>query len=314
MEQVKDLNHLQNIHKQNSQYRGGGEVAVSTPKDEALCANYINLMQKWFEKYCKSMGSLIACPPPSSNTSDFFSSLEQKDGNDEKNVSDYINNWNKRGVFMRLSARSPKDYGPHMLVASMSGKDIFDRVVKSSRSRCSLSEHIESKDPAKSTHIILMPWMDDLMDSCEFRCFIHNKSLNAISQYDCYHPSPLLADVEMAVYFRDYIDYFHEQIKDRIPYSSYVMDVVIAPNPINPLSSSSRSNDNKNQWFCNLIEFNPFFADGSSGASCFDWKSDYDIIMKTRSPPLIRIRAPKTSGSKSKNRYLKQTEVLDIWG
>lgn len=101
----------------------------------------------------------------------------------------------------------------------------------------------------------------------EFRCFVHQRKLVAISQYQCYVRFEALQDAAHVGRIRDAIVRFHDLIKDAkaagktLP-SSYVMDVVVFPK----------------DYSCSLIELNPFGSHMSSGAALYNWRKDEDLL------------------------------------
>ena len=226
-----------------------------------------------------------------------------------------LHQWNQAGVFMRLSSRSPKDYHPHLIVASRSGQDIVNRLVCSGRSRACLREYLATPDPSRPMNVVLLPWDHAMACSLEFRCFVHHKKLNCISQYDPYTVCRQLQPAASSLLLRDRIVFFHDQIKDRVPYPSYVMDVVFKPSSSSISSSSDEEQDptDVSTLDCHLIEFNPFYADVSSGASLFDWERDYTLMyegLASDSPPIIRIRVDE--GKKRTMHQAKRAMALDL--
>ena len=101
----------------------------------------------------------------------------------------------------------------------------------------------------------------------EFRCFIYNKKLNAISQYITY-----------CYYNHDknkVINLIHKFIKKiKIPYDDCTVDILL-------------ENDE-----CKIIEINSFGDDMGCGSCCFNWYIDHNILYgKFSEQPIIRIAA-----------------------
>jgi len=148
-------------------------------------------------------------------------------------------------------------------------------------------------DPGHQLQLVLLPWDTTIGKSVEFRCFVHKRRLCAVSQYD-FSIATLLQVPERLRLFKRLIEDFYQQLKASIPYASCVMDVVVKRSNAPILTfetaeydaSSMFVEDNKDQWEgeekerwrVHLLEFNPFYADGSSGTSLFDWKREFSII------------------------------------
>jgi len=126
-----------------------------------------------------------------------------------------------------------------------SGKSALDLLIKSERVFTDLQRWLEFSDdlepvpssafcPTKSTltnchqqqnHIVLRTFQKDLQASMEFRGFVRNKRLNALSQYYdvCYYPEV----VENKEEIQERVCTFFEEIKDRIPVEDYIIDFFV---------------------------------------------------------------------------------------
>eukprot|EP01083_Nonionella_stella_P068415 181594_1 len=111
-------------------------------------------------------------------------------------------------------------------------------------------------------NLILRSFFKRLNPMFEFRCFIKDKRLNAISQYLCYDVFEELHDVALLRTLRDKIVSFHKEVKDVLPYLDCVMDVFVDIESMNVY----------------IVEINPFGAGSSSGSALFEWKTDYDLL------------------------------------
>eukprot|EP00762_Andalucia_godoyi_P000475 ANDGO_03035.mRNA.1 hypothetical protein NAEGRDRAFT_57308 len=215
--------------------------------------------------------------------------------------------------FVRLSCRSPKDGIPlHGIVkyadtAKDLGLDpetvdrsnpdtansIFVRMLKQRSAALCVSSALEilhltctservnrdlvkSKEHGLSTQLILRAWNKQIDEAWEFRCFVHDKQLTAISQYNQYCFYEDLQDQEMVV--REGIRMFYEKHKNEIPYDNCVMDVALLPRRDSSGFIATIA--------LQIIEFNPF--DRFTGASLFDWTVDRDVL--TSGPLCVRIR------------------------
>jgi len=144
-------------------------------------------------------------------------------------------------------------------------------------------------DPGQQIQLVFLPWDSSIDESVEFRCFVHNRRLCAISQYDLLISS-LLQVPERLSLFKRLIEQFYQQMKTRIPYDSCVMDIILRRHLTDSSTSSISSNpskkekdvqwrgEDKEKWRVHLLEFNPYYADGDSGACLFDWEREFSII------------------------------------
>lgn len=156
----------------------------------------------------------------------------------------------KQNYFVKLGSTSGKN--ERILSPQNNYKDILDFLTN-----CKQFLR-EEYDVAKNTHIILMPWNNNIKSKYEFRVFVHNKKITGISQqkwFICYlYTSEELEKIKISI--------FKSKFWDKLPYNSIVADVYYD------------INDNK----CHFIECGPFGIFGPSGSSLFDWKKDYDIL------------------------------------
>jgi hypothetical protein len=101
------------------------------------------------------------------------------------------------------------------------------------------------------TSIVLRKWCGELEEHMEFRCFISDGKLTAISQYNHYCVYPELHTKKAEITSR--ISEFFCEVKNRLAeYSDYVLDVALLGN-----------------GKCMAIELNPF--ERETGAALFDW-------------------------------------------
>ena len=121
----------------------------------------------------------------------------------------------------------------------------------------------------------------------EFRCYVHNRTVTAISQYHCYCRFEALQDLEHVEKIRSAICTFHEETKNSFSVPSYVIDIAVDPE----------------DYSCQVIELNPFGKTMSSGSGLFHWERDGDLLYDNlnREVPAIRIlehlKESKKSGS-----------------
>jgi hypothetical protein len=134
-----------------------------------------------------------------------------------------------------------------------------------------------------NTNIVIRKWSRSSDPSMEFRCFVHQSELTAISQYNHYckfyhlQNETTIQQIKITI-----IEYWQQIIKplfnsacDR--YSNYIIDRAILENKIS------------DKLECIVIELNPFAT--IPGASLFNWKSDFDQLTGKMNAIEIRIRS-----------------------
>jgi hypothetical protein len=136
---------------------------------------------------------------------------------------------------------------------------------------------IESMTTSRSGHccfregdmqckIYLLKWIPDMSLDKEFRIFVFNNNITAISQQHLYQVNTWLSD-ESDAYIKQVIkkivDYFRDHIRSKMLFmSSYVMDLALI-------------GDNDAPYF---IEPNSFGKEYASGSALFHWVDDEDLI------------------------------------
>lgn len=111
----------------------------------------------------------------------------------------------------------------------------------------------------------------------EFRCYVHDRKLTAISQYHCYCKFDALQDIDRVEKIRTAIMNYHELVKDAFPVPSYVIDIHVNPD----------------DYSCGVIELNPFGSAMSSGSGLFHWERDEDLLYGRSDLPVPAIRILK---------------------
>jgi hypothetical protein len=143
--------------------------------------------------------------------------------------------------------------------------DVMSRLLSSERVYTDLLLALDAADEDQNdiwgTYLALRSWNKELNSEMEFRCFIYQGQLVAISQYNHYIMLPYLQGKEE--YLRDKIfNYWKLYVSDKLHqnnYDSYVCDIAIL-----------------NSGDCIVIELNPYAT--STGGSMLDWTSDHDIL------------------------------------
>lgn len=129
--------------------------------------------------------------------------------------------WNRK--FVRLNSRSPKDYPwPFQVPATHSGKEAVDFLCGSMRV---LDDLYEFKwVPEQPAYICLREWQHGLRSEHEYRCFVKDGNLIAVTAYDYTKPQDAPADAGKAI--RQRIDqYFTERLKPTLHLDTVVFDL-----------------------------------------------------------------------------------------
>jgi len=146
--------------------------------------------------------------------------------------------------------------------------------------------------------LIIQPWSKLVRPECEFRCFVRDNGVRAVSQYCWYEHLPWLDGLNAAqktalcrsiqLFQRYWLRPRFEAAGFMLP--SYTMDVVVLPmagggagtGPLQDfalLPTSSSPDDPAAPGSCDafgvrLLELNPFGAHLSSGSGLFNWRTD----------------------------------------
>lgn len=141
-----------------------------------------------------------------------------------------------------------------------SGSEALYLLAKSDRISEDLNKILPYGEQHFDLNLILREWRDEVIErpQYEFRAFVHQNQLNAMSQYFCFCKYDDLIAREEEVK-RTILD-FHESIKDKISHSSYVIDFYL-------------TRDNR----VLIIELNPFH--NGAGAALFSWARDRERFM-----------------------------------
>ena len=210
-----------------------------------------------------------------------------------QNIIDSNPNLKSKGSFVRLSGRSPKDGEPYDSKKIKNNYDNnlikFEKIYNLKKDSPQLkvlsylrSNHLKS-DNAKEAlnllltseriHLDLKDWIKEggkemlsireygqnLCDDLEFRAFIYNNKLTAITQYDHYIKFEHIIK-NKDKYQKMINDYWNKNIKDIIKIPNYSIDFAIL-NDDNVIA----------------IEMSPFMK--STGPCCLKWEIDYEEMM-----------------------------------
>jgi len=191
--------------------------------------------------------------------------------------------------FIRLGTRSPKDVAGHPKPLTLP-IDIIKLLVRSQRvfedtawyrSDEALGGRANDFPNVTRPPMLLhcIQWKD-MKPSRELRCFLFNKSLVAITQYDLYHPFGFSEeDLGVATNLIEQLvnaDGFAE----RLPYENCVLDVEVV------LSHQSKDLSPR-VW---VVEFNAYCK--YTDSVLFDWEEDRPILFSIPDAIVFRIRPP----------------------
>lgn len=131
---------------------------------------------------------------------------------------------------------------------------------------------IKTKESKLETQIILREFDSNILLENEFRCFVYQNRITAISQYDPYVYYESLIKQKNVI--KSLILKFYEANRETIPFVNCIMDVVLLYEPeiVN----------------VKIIEFNPF--DQYTGAGLFDWNKDEHFLQSNSNETIIRFR------------------------
>lgn len=150
------------------------------------------------------------------------------------NDESYQNQLNKE--VERVSDRTPNNICVAFLKAmnkSMkinSGKSAMELLGRSQRIYEDLQKNTGFGEKLYESKIILREWNEEMIElpQFEFRCFVHEKKLNAISQYFCdFKFDDLIAQKEEIL--KKINEFFNGFCIERIPHPSFVVDFFVSP-------------------------------------------------------------------------------------
>ena len=178
----------------------------------------------------------------------YYTKLLQEDKNNDKN--------NDNKYFVRAEGVSLK-YGIHGIGPYTSKKQIVESIISTPYYHSCLNENEECK-------IYLFDWIDNLSYFLEFRIFVFNNKITAISQQHLYKSNTIL-NTYTTLDFNNLIEkiknYFENNLKSKLYYlHSYTIDLSFI---------------DEQPYF---IEVNPFGAYYAAGSSLFHWINDEKML------------------------------------
>ncbi|KAL9645395.1 hypothetical protein ABK040_002594 [Willaertia magna] len=218
----------------------------------------------------------------------------------EKRISECLNDQRfGNGAFLKLNTRSPKDVPwreyendkfkrlvdiemnkltektPNNIYIAFlkamnksmkisTGKDAMYLLTNSQRVYEDLTKNVDFGKELYESKMILREWIDEVAENpqYEFRSFVHEKSLNAVSQYFCDNTFDELLNLEnRKLIEKKIIDFFNNTVTSSITHPSFVIDFFVSP---------TRG--------VLIIELNPFHI--GAGPCLFSWKgNEREILM-----------------------------------
>lgn len=182
-----------------------------------------------------------------------------------------IDRWNNLikyavdGYFIRLSSVSPKDsfYGTRV----WNGVDILKTLTSSERCHRQFSTQ-------EREYIILKKWDNKFVDreKWEFRVFVHNSKVTAISQYHWFTPFDW-SDVNTDKW-SNILHNIKQFYAKHNKFSDCVMDIYV--------------NEDED---VELVEFNSFGMELASGSALFEWDRDRNVLYGITDKVEIRIHS-----------------------
>lgn len=139
---------------------------------------------------------------------------------------DAVMGWDRK--FVRLNSRSPKDWPwPFEVPATISGKEAVSMMAGSMRI---LDDLYEFKwVPEQPAYVCLREWVHWIRAANEFRCFVKDGELIAVTHYDYTKPTPDGVRGRTAE-IRAVIDtYFRDKLKPVLHIDTVVFDVAFHP-------------------------------------------------------------------------------------
>nr|QYA18847.1 Cdc123 [Clandestinovirus] len=189
-------------------------------------------------------------------------------------------------IFVKLNSVSPKDIcyydddpmGDINALAAYRSEHVIHMLTRSSRCMSVIKRtlHLRLPNPV----LIMLREFVEMPFQNEFRCFVYDGKLRAISQYHWMIHDKSIVDNQLAI--RDRIDTFYRLSKQYIPYKDCVMDVIL-------LDDESKFEGTFMNLGIYLIEFNCFGGDLVAGSALYHWYHDYDILYKNSNLADIRV-------------------------
>lgn len=183
-------------------------------------------------------------------------------------------------IFVKLNSVSPKDlcyytddpYGDFNALAAYRSEHVPHMLTRSTRTMSVI------RNPRSPVYIMLREFADIPLQD-EYRCFIYDNKLRAISQYHWNVQRPELVDQRFAI--RDRISEFLSRVIDGgyLPYSDCIVDVIL----------DVPSDKTFMGLGIYIVECNCFGAELIAGSALYNWDVDHDILYNNLGPADIRV-------------------------
>jgi hypothetical protein len=171
--------------------------------------------------------------------------------------------------------------------------DVFNLLLTSERVYTDLIEavdaHVLLENDQWATSIILRRWLDNLWQHAEFRVFVYQRRVVAISQYNHLCRFKQLSDnasrdteLQLIALIQPFVEKTVMPKLDAEKFDNAIVDVALLPTNMRSIDDD---NDNEIGSLYNynlepiVIELNPFAT--TTGPALFDWTVDKDILMPT---------------------------------
>ena len=152
--------------------------------------------------------------------------------------------------------------------------------------------------------IAIRKWDNRIRDDLEFRCFVFDKKLRAISQYNHYCYFKELGDNALFVECikKKIMRYFEEEIVSNVPYRNYVIDIGI-------IVVDEENKEQMDALQTVVIELNPF--ETTTGAGLFDWGRD-EKQLKNGKEVEIRVHHKSVVTKDFVDAYLSESDKYTV--
>lgn len=160
-------------------------------------------------------------------------------------------------VFVRLNSLSPKNDNK-----INNNKNLAISIIDLIRQSQRCTDTLKLNWPH---YLMLRQWID-INPQSEFRCFIYQNRLTAISQYHCYDKYNYINKNII----KNRIIQFYKDNYDKFIYEDCIVDLIVTNSDVT------------------IVEFNSF-ASGISGSALYNWDLDSNILFNTNSNVDIRV-------------------------
>lgn len=186
----------------------------------------------------------------------------------------------KQKWFIRFNEASPKD-GIFGCGPVHSAEEIVLAIATSMRAHKAMRTACKSE---RGETLYLIPWRNDWNENLEFRVFIHNSKVTAFSQY-VWSKYLGWTPETIQIVAPAILKYCNETIIPKMSLPNFVVDVIV----VIPQFQGNVSLITKDTEFhVELIEFNSFGFELSSGSALFHWLKDKDILYGTGENVVVR--------------------------